>query len=191
MENLETRVRQRLSAGDPDTAATLAIREMGPEVLGYLRAVLRDETDASDAFSLFAESTWRGLPGFRSEASLRTWLYRVAWSAALRLVRDPYRARRELLPTSAASRLAASVFASTAQRAEEERTAVQELRARLTPEEQSLLVLRLDRELSWREVAEVLAEEDAPKLDEAALRKRFERVKEKLGRLAREAGLLS
>jgi rhodanese-related sulfurtransferase len=61
------------------------------------------------------------------------------------------------------------------------------IRAALTPEEQTLLVLRLEREFSWREVAEVLAEDGRPP-PEAELRERFERIKEKLGRMAERKG---
>ena len=189
LADLDPRVRAHLAAGDADAAATLALRELGPEILGYLRAVLRDETDASDAFSLFAEWLWRGLPGFEGLSSLRTWAYRVAWTAAARFARDPYRARMERLPTSAASLLADTIRASTALAIEGDRAAIQRLRAKLTPEERTLLVLRVDRELEWSDVALVLgADGEAPQ--PAALRKQFERLKAKLGRLARDEGLL-
>ncbi len=68
-------------------------------------------------------------------------------------------------------------------------TRAERLRAQLEPDEQMLLTLRLDRELDWREIAVVL--EDEPPADDAAvtraaaaLRKRFERIKEKLRKLA-------
>jgi RNA polymerase sigma-70 factor (ECF subfamily) len=51
-------------------------------------------------------------------------------------------------------------------------------------------VLRVDRELSWREVAVALGEEADDEACCAALRKRFERLKEKLAGFARERGLL-
>lgn len=54
---------------------------------------------------------------------------------------------------------------------------------RFPPEDRMLLVLRLDREMSWTEVARVLTDDaaDADVSREAArLRKRFERVKAKL-----------
>ena len=56
-----------------------------------------------------------------------------------------------------------------------------------------LLVLRVDRGLSWSDIAEVLAEqsESAPaRKDTAALRKRFERVKARLKALMEEEGML-
>jgi len=64
------------------------------------------------------------------------------------------------------------------------KTSVQKLREELSPEEQTLLVLRIDRGLDWREVAEVV---DA---EEAAVRKRFERLRDKLRKLAKDRGLL-
>jgi DNA-directed RNA polymerase specialized sigma24 family protein len=88
-----------------------------------------------------------------------------------------------------ASRLALSMAAAARQTLEREAVELEALRATLTPEEQSLLTLRVDRELSWREVAEVMAEEGRP-ADEPALRKRFGRLKEKLAGAARERGLL-
>jgi RNA polymerase sigma-70 factor, ECF subfamily len=64
------------------------------------------------------------------------------------------------------------------------------LRASLKPEDQTLLILRVDKGLSWKEIANVFAEAgDAPP-DPAALRKRFERLKERLLRLAKKEGVL-
>lgn len=187
MDAVEHRVLALADAGQADAAATAAIEGYGAAVFGYLRAVL-DPDDASDAYALWAEDLWRGLPAFRREASLRTWSYRLAWHAACRLLRDPFRARGASLPTSAASRLAASVAGSTVATGSR-RAGLERLRARLQPEDRTLLTLRLDRELEWDDVAAVLSAEGAP-VTAAALRKRFERLKERLRDLAREEGLL-
>jgi hypothetical protein len=69
---VEEAVRRRLDAGDLDGAASAALRGYGPQVLGCLRAVLRDEDAAAEAFSRFAEALCKGLPRFRGEASLLT-----------------------------------------------------------------------------------------------------------------------
>jgi RNA polymerase sigma-70 factor (ECF subfamily) len=62
------------------------------------------------------------------------------------------------------------------------------IRDQLDPEERSLLLLRVERKLPWKEIAAVMAEEGMP-AGEAALRKRFERLRDKLHRLFREHGL--
>ena len=187
MDAVETGVLSLADAGQADAAATAAIEGYGAAVFGYLRSLL-DEVDARDVYAQWAEDLWRGLAGFRREASLRAWSYRLAWHAACRLHRDPFRARGTRLPTSAASRLAASVAASTVATGSR-RAGLDRLRAQLPPEDRTLLTLRLDRELEWDEVAEVLSAEGAP-VSAAALRKRFERLKERLRELAREEGLL-
>ncbi len=186
--SLESKAADLVGQGLVKEAATLVIQVLGPEILGYLRAVLRDEDRAGDAFSKFAEGVWRGLVGFRGDSSLRVWCYRIAWNKVAEQRRDPYLLRRERFATSMISRVAGNVFATTAAEVERRSDALQRLRAQLEPEEQTLLTLRVDRKLTWREVAEVLAVEGAP-VDEAALRKRFERLKGNLARAAREAGL--
>ena len=74
------------------------------------------------------------------------------------------------------------------------------LRDKLDPDDQMLLILRVDRRMEWRDLATVMCVgEDAAGVglndeelarESARLRKRFERVKEELRRLARESGLL-
>ncbi len=187
---LDDEVAERRARGDLEGAATLAIRTLGPEILGYLNALLHDGSEASEVFSQFAEDLWKGLAGFRGEASLRTWAYRLARHAALRHRRDPWRRKGERMETTQASALAGSIIASTVLRNEWRAQQLQRLRARLGEEEQTLLILRIDRGLSWAEVAEVLGGEDGARPDEAALRKRFERLKVKLAQAAREEGLL-
>ena len=179
-----------IARGAIDEAATLLIRTRGPEIIGYLRGVLRDEAEASDAFATFCEHAWRGLPGYRSDASVRSWCYRIAWNVVVSLKRDAHRRRRARLRTSMASRLAGRIFATTAARRERQSSALERLRARLDGEEQTLLTLRVDRQLEWSEIADVFAPEDGTRPREAALRKRFERLKEKLARAARDEGLL-
>lgn len=188
MDALEPRVLALLDAGDAGAAATAAIEGYGAAVHGYLRSILDDPDDAADAYAVWAEDLWRGLPGFRRECSLRAWAYRLAWHAACRLRRDPFRARGARLPTSAASRLAASVAASTIATGSR-RAGLERLRARLPAEDRTLLTLRVDRELEWDEVAAVLSAEGEP-VSAPALRKRFERLKVRLRELAREEGLL-
>lgn len=182
---VEERIAAALARSDPRAAAEEVIRGYGPQVLGYLARVLGSPADAGDAFSYFAERVWKGMEGFEGRSSVRVWAYRVAWTAALRVASDGWRKRRERLATSMASRLAdevASRACSADPAAEQE---LERLRASLDPGERSLLVLRVDRRLPWRQVAAIMAGPGGEAADEVALRKRFERVKEKLARLAR------
>lgn len=200
-EELEADIERRARAGDFAGAAEVAMRGYGREVFEFLAALHRDEEDAQEAFSLFAEGLWRSLPGFAWHCSFRTWAYAVARKASLRLRRDARRRNRRLAPLPEGSRLEAI--------AEEVRTETQPylrtdrksafaaLRESLPPEDQTLLMLRVDRKLAWTELAQVLHEDDAAPLEGAALtreaarlRKRFQLVKEKLYEMGRRAGLV-
>jgi RNA polymerase sigma-70 factor (ECF subfamily) len=187
--SLEEEVRSRLRAGDAAGAAGLVIEALGPAILRYLRSMLRVEDDAGDAFSQWSENVWHGLPDFRFGAMLKTWCYRLAWNAAQNLRNEAWRRHGQRLATGEASRLAASIRTRSLVVEERQRQALDELREMLDAEERSLLALKVDQKLSWIEVAEVLAGEGMP-VKPAALMKRFERIKAKLGKLARERGLL-
>jgi RNA polymerase sigma-70 factor, ECF subfamily len=185
---LEARVR-RLAAEDLAAAATEALRGLGPQVLRYLRSLLRDEELAGDAFSEFAEHLWRGLATFRGDASLRGWAYRLAYRAALDVRGEAWRRRGRRLATGEASRLAGEVRTGTAIRVERRLQELEKLRGTLTVDEQSLLALRIDQGLPWSEIAEVLAA-DGERVEPAALMKRFERLKERLAKMAKAQGLV-
>ncbi len=189
MDDVEPRALRLLDSGDVRAATEAAVQGFGPAVFAYVGRMLEPD-DALDVLQQWAEDVWRGLPGFRRECRLRTWAFRLAYHAASRFHRDPYRARKERLPSSAASRLAVSVAHSSAMPAGGRREQLRKLAATLTAEEQALLFLRLDRELSWDDCAEILSEGDGPEVTAIALRKRYERLKEKLGRMAKDEGLL-
>ncbi len=182
---VEERIAAAMAAGDHRTAATEVIRGYGPRILGYLNVVLRDDLDAGDAFSLFAEQVWRGMPGFAGRSSARTWAFKAAWSAAMKVRDDAWRRLGRRLETGEASRIAEDVRTRTGLRYERQRAELETLRLLLSDEDQTLLVLRLDQELSWDEVAEVLALDGDP-VDPATLRKRFARIKERLAEIIRE-----
>jgi RNA polymerase sigma-70 factor (ECF subfamily) len=185
---VEGRIAAALDGGDLAGAATAALRAYGPGILGYLAAVLRDDDAAAEAFSAFGEDLWKGIGGFRRASTMKTWAYRVAWRAALRVLGSPRRRRERRLRTSEVSSLVAEIWTTaSAQRLDRQADELRALRERLDPEEQTLLILRFDRALSWNQVAEVLSLDGAP-VDPAALRKRFERLKTRMRELRTEQG---
>jgi RNA polymerase sigma-70 factor (ECF subfamily) len=181
--DVEERIAALLAKGDFHGAVSVAITEYGAEIQGYITAIVHDEDRASDAFSDFAEDLWRGVKSFRSESTFRSWAYRVAWNAAMDELNDAYRRRGQRLQTREVSELVAAVRSSTADFLKPEASrAFEQLRARLTPAERSLLTLRIDRKLSWRELC-VVQSENGEQIEEATARKRWERLLRKLRRL--------
>jgi RNA polymerase sigma-70 factor (ECF subfamily) len=188
-EGHEESIREKIEAGDPRGAATEAIRAYGPQILRYLRSVLNDEDDAREAFSQFAENLWRGISEFRGSAPMRIWAYRIAWNVSCDLRKQPWNQRRRRLSTGEASRLADTIATSSDERFEHRRRQLAELRESLSPEDRALASLRIDQGFSWEECAEALSV-DGRIVKANTLTKRFERIKERLGRAARKKGLL-
>lgn len=186
---VERTVREHCDAQRWREATVAALEGYGPEILGYLVARTRDRDQADEVFAVFCEDVWKGLPKFAWAASFRTWAYRVAHNARARWLARTR--RREHVPLSDAPQVfeaAQRVRTSTALHLRTEvKDAISQLRDALPEADRSLLILRVDRGLSWGEIAEI-HDEDRSKA--ATYRKRFERAKARLAELAREAGLL-
>jgi RNA polymerase sigma-70 factor (ECF subfamily) len=174
-------------AGELEGAATLAVSVYGPEVFGYLLSVLESRDDAAEVYTTFVEDLKRGLPAFRGRSSMRTWSYALARQAMCRYLRAPWRRREHLPSTRDPLDAAVGQFrsASTLSLRSSVRALFVGLRRRLSEEDQTLLTLRLDRKLSWEDVARVLTSDPLTDalIDKATVdrvRKQFDRVKKKL-----------
>lgn len=182
-------VRALLAEGAFDRATDETIRRFGPELVGWLCAMLPIDGDAHDAFSLMSEALWKSLRQFDGRCSVRTWCYMLARQAASRVREQPRRTHESLVSSIPSVAHAVTHVWNTA-RAHELRVqdVFARLREQLSEDDQVLLVLRVDRDLPWRDIAMVMLGESASP-DElarkaAALRKQFERVKATLRALA-------
>lgn len=191
--DVELRVRHLCEAGDYDKATTEALRAYGGELMRFLCACHKSEESAADVFSVFAEDLWRGLKGFVWECSLRTWAYTLVRRASFRTM---HRKRRTVVKSpSALSGLVQEVRTETLTYLRTERkTRLRALREALPEADQALLMLRVDRGLSWDELARVLSDDEIAdaegrQREAARLRKRFQVVKERLKSLAKREGL--
>jgi RNA polymerase sigma-70 factor (ECF subfamily) len=195
---LERELGELHGAGDFEAAATRAVRGYGPELLGFLHAILHDPDLAGEVFSQLCEDLWRGLPAFEARASFRTWLYTLARHAAWRRLRRDQHGRRHLPldDCSMVSRVEQEVRAATLPHLRTEtKDRLVALRESLPVEDQTLLILRIDRGLDWNDLVRVLHEGasfDAATLkrESARLRKRFQLLKDRLRERARAEGLL-
>jgi RNA polymerase sigma-70 factor (ECF subfamily) len=179
-----------LAQGDLRTGVALVMRDLGPRVYGLLMTLLRKREEAAEeAFSLFAENLWRYAGTYRREGSLEAWVYSLARNAAVTVTREGWRKRGRRLATREAEKLADDVRTRSALRRERQASVLDALRDTLDLDEQVLLALRLDEKLTWDDVARVMSSEGA-RVDAQAVRKRFERLKVRLGDEARRLGHL-
>jgi len=193
----EAAIQKRCVAGDSAGAVNEALLLLGPEIYGYLVAAHQDEDEAADAFASFSERLWRGLLRFQWECSLRTWAYRIARSASVDQFRAKGAVARRAVPLSDCPEVAAMVARVRSETSAYLRTgprdAIAELRRSLCEEDQTLLILRLDKKLAFAEIALVFAKQTDPETlarESARLRKRFQLARERLLELGRAHGLL-
>lgn len=192
----ERAIRAAHDAGDFARATTIALEAYGREISSFIAARVRSVGDAGDVFGAFALDVWNGLPNFRFSSSFRTWAYTLARHAIARHRASPHERRKIEVSTFSplAERLVHETRAHTdTWKKTHVKDTVRALRDRLDDEEQEILILRVDRAMPFDEIARVLT----PDLDDAdvkkraaAIRKRFERAKERLRTWALEEGLL-
>lgn len=196
----EADIRAFVEAGERDEAAAAAIRLYGAELFGFLLAIHgHDEEAASDVFSTLCVQIWRGLERFRWKSSLRTWAYAAARNASSTYHRDRQRRTRRMVPLSACpavAELEARVRTETLSYLRSDRKdEIRRLRDELPEEDRTLLILRVDRELAWQELAAIFlgdAETSSPEdiaRESARLRKRFQLVKQRLLAIGTQRGL--
>jgi len=182
-KDLDREVREFLASSRFSDAAAAVVAGCGPAVRGYLGASFEDPDEVDDCHSEWSENVLRGIPGFRGDASVRTWALRLACNVAISRRRKAGRRHERRLRTEEASVLAGEQGTRTFARHELRRQRLLEARRGLSPQEQALLFLRVDQSLSWEEVAEILSEIEGKPIDPATAARRYGRLKERLRKL--------
>ncbi|HEX5059505.1 MAG TPA: sigma factor, partial [Kofleriaceae bacterium] len=75
--DLDQTIKAHLASGELAVAATVALGGLGPQILGYLAAQLRDDDAAYDVFGHFCEELWKSIGNFRGDSSFKTWAYKL------------------------------------------------------------------------------------------------------------------
>lgn len=185
-DDVEALVRARAEGGAHGAAVTALVEGYGPEIVRYLAAVMRaSDDDLAEVFAMFCEDVVRGLPRFRFGSSVRTWSYTVARHALSRFTRGNRRRGRRITLPAQLDDVAAEIRTRTVSYLRTEvKDRLAQAREQLGPDAREILALRVDRQLGWREIAQILADEelddDGLRRREQALRKRFETIKRQL-----------
>lgn len=128
-------------------------------VYAVARRIVRDDDDAADAAQDALFAAFRHRAAFRGASRYRTWLHRIAVTAALSQLRRRKRCRTTAMDAiEEAAQLAAPAQASpeAAVAAAETGAIVRDHVARLDPRYADVLRLRLDDDLAEAEVARAL-----------------------------------
>jgi RNA polymerase sigma factor (sigma-70 family) len=145
-EDFDAVIAARLAAGDLAAAATAALERLGPQILGYLAATLRDDDAAYEVFGHFSEQLWKSIATFRGDSSFKTWTYKLVMHSISRFRRDGFRRLGRALASDEVSAIAAQIRSRTpAYQQTEVKDKFAQLRETLAPEDQTLLFLRIDQ----------------------------------------------
>lgn len=148
-EEIGGEVVEAAAAGDHG-AFTAIVRHYHPRLRGLAAQLMRDRQLVDDALQDVYLQAYRGLPAFRGDAALGTWLYRITYNVCMSQARQRQSERVDVDPDTLAGH-----------RDRPERLAVQvnDLAAALAdlPPDQRAVVLLVYREgFSYDEVAEIV-----------------------------------
>jgi RNA polymerase sigma-70 factor, ECF subfamily len=196
--NEKVRIRALIAAGDVGAGVTGVLRLYGAEIYGFVVALLEDDAASHEVYARVVVQVTTRLSSCPERFGLRTWLYLLARRELAghraRASSPPERPEETSVltpvlvpPLQESSPFRQTSFCGT----------ISMFRKHLTPDEQEVLILRVDRRLSWTAIALTGLGEHANKSSTSELaeerrrvRRKFVEVRQKLTRIAASHGIL-
>lgn len=151
---------------------TLIYQRFGDSLRRHIRGALCDRDEGDELFGKVMVAVQEGFPAFAHRSTARVWVFRIAHHQILkRKARYSYRFR-VALGSGAFSALPSRPTGP--QRLSDDRLLVCQIAARLGPDERELVLLRFEQDLTFDEIAAVLA------ISAESAKKRFQRALTKL-----------
>lgn len=83
-ETTDSELLEQFRTGDnPNYAFNLLVKKYRQRVYYHIRRIVIDHDDADDVVQNTFIKVWKGLPKFRQDSQLYTWMYRIATNEAL------------------------------------------------------------------------------------------------------------
>ncbi|MEV8378531.1 sigma-70 family RNA polymerase sigma factor [Kribbella sp. NPDC056861] len=147
-------LRRAAALGDADAFAAV-IERHGPAMFRYARRMLNDHGDAEEVVQDAFVAAWKALPEFRGESALRTWLFTLTARKAIDLL-------RKKRPTPVGDETLSALPAGGSDPVDpavrtELLEALDAALAELPDRQRAVWLLREIEEMSYHEIAEVLA----------------------------------
>ncbi len=146
-------------AGDQDAFALLVQRHQR-RVFNLIFRMLQQYDEANEVTQETFLAAWQGLPSFRGHARFSTWIYRIAYNCALKQLEQ----RKRDNALQLAIQIKQSEQLSTCDEemdmqleTHNRQTVVHEHLANLPPKYRIVLILRHLQEMTYEEMAEILA----------------------------------
>lgn len=139
-KNNEKALVRRILRGD-EAAFRDFVDTYKERVSGYLFRIIPHESDREEVCQDVFVKAYYHMKGFRFESALSTWLYRIAWHAAVSHLRKTKKWRDDVPLTEKEADLVSSDSPYSASMERETTGLINDEIARLNPEERSILTL--------------------------------------------------
>ena len=123
------------------------------ELYNYLRQMLRHTQDSEDALQETFAKALRALPRYREENHFKSWLFRIGHNEGLNVIR---RRKRNIKLPEVGLEPEASSAADAQVEAAERASALHDAIGSLPDAERQVVVMRLQSEMPFREIAKVV-----------------------------------
>ncbi len=147
---------QMFFEGDnPNYAFNLIVRKYQEPVYWHIRRMVVSHEDANDVVQDAFVKAWQGLPKFRKDAALFTWIYRIATNEALTFLKK--KKNRFLLPLLDVSKqLEETLEADVYYNGSEIEKKIQKAILKLPEKQRAVFNLRYYDEMKYEDMAEVM-----------------------------------
>lgn len=147
-----------MSGPDRETVQAAQVREprealegLAPEVARFCRNLLGNAAEAADAAQEALLAAFEGIAGFRGEASLKTWVMRIAHKRCIDRLRRTLRRRTDLAPDLDGHVSGAAALDDALEGAQAGEV-LRSMLATLPEIDRSILLLRFDHDLGFEEI---------------------------------------
>jgi RNA polymerase sigma factor (sigma-70 family) len=165
-------------------ATSLILDQYGSELRAFLSARTNNRMSMEEVYSIVSEDVWKGLPNFRFQGRVRSWIYAVARNALARHRKRKQRWHSRHVAAEPDEYHAAERVSMPTQL--DHTAELLPLLSELPADDRQLLEQRLVSALPWREIALSRGKTSPVELarESARLRKRYQIVVQNLRRRA-------
>ena len=141
--------------GKEEFAFNLIVREYSERLYWHIRELVCTHEDADDLLQSTFIRVWKGLPTFREESNLYTWLYRIATNEALTFLKKR-RVAKFLLLGNYTTALENRLKADPSFDGDRLQIAIRREILKLPDKQRAVFSLRYFQELKYEEISQIM-----------------------------------
>lgn len=141
--------------GKEELAFNLIVREYSERLYWHIRELVCTHEDADDLLQSTFLRVWKGLPTFREESNLYTWLYRIATNEALTFLKKK-RVAKFMLMGNYTTALENRLKADPSFDGDRLQIAIRREILKLPDKQRAIFSLRYFQEMKYEEISQIM-----------------------------------